>query len=166
MSDDRMTAAEYRVMLDTGEHVDLQKYDSAVAVDPGTTTGVAYVSEEGDIYTQSADFFETLIYAQNHSDSDLWIVEAPYLTKWGKTQSGPRAYSSGKVAREAELLVKGLNIRGCDVREHDPRNEGSGQWTGKWDSDLAHRIVGDWEGPDNEHTRDALKLLFIYGFIG
>lgn len=160
-----MTAEEFRT-----EHTD--SVDApAVAVDPGKTTGVAVCFSDGEINTRTMDFWSLMDTADGEAaiaqmKNSVYIVEAPYLTKWGKTQSGPRAYSSGRVAREAELLVEGLERRGYDVLEHDPRHEGSNQWSGKWDSDLAHRIVGEWEGPDNEHTRDALKLLFIYGFIG
>lgn len=145
-------------MTDAEKLTVAREYDSAIAVDPGTTTGVA-VSRPGRLRTHTSQFWEV---AGRFSElAGLAIVEAPHLTTWGKTQSPPIAYSSGKVAREAQLLVEGLEQRGMNVIEHDPAGGNS-----KWDSKRAHQIVGEWEGPDNEHTRDALQLLVQYGFAG
>lgn len=164
-ANDKLTAEEFRQEHGPGgPGVDPSQYDSAVAIDPGTTTGVAaYDYEKANLKTHTLDFWEVMRRAEVWKPlrEFVCIVEAPHLTKWGKTQSPPIAYSSGKVAREAELLVEGLELKGLDVIEHDPAGGGS-----KWDSKRTHQIVGQWEGPDNEHTRDALQLLVEYGFAG
>jgi len=167
-----MTEDQLEALQGKGDTEAALDAESAVAVDPGTTTGVAISYADRELHTRTTDFWTLLKMTSTKTSPSIWqlrdvvyIVEAPYKTGWGKTQQGPRAYSSGKVAREAELLVEGLNRRGHDVIEHDPRHDG-GDWSGKWNSKLAHHIVGGWEGPDNEHTRDALKLLTLYGFAG
>ena len=168
---DRMTAAEFRE--EHGEEIGQIDADSAVAVDPGKTTGVAVLHKDGTLHTFTTDFWGIYHEADQAkrsawSDGDYkWIVESPHLTEWGVhgPDNNRTIYNSGGVAREAELLVKGLRRRGFEVIEHDPHHSG-GQWgSGKWNSKTAHQIVGEWGGPDNEHTRDALKMLFIYGLI-
>jgi len=168
-----MSEDQYKALQGDDDTPPALDAESAVAVDPGVNTGVAICYSNGDLQTKTTDFWTIAGGSQAESSTRItllkdavYIVEAPYITRWQKTQnSSAMAYKSGRVAREAELLVKGIRRMGWTVIEHDPHNDG-GDWSGKWDSKLAHQIVGEWEGPDNEHTRDALKLLTLYGFAG
>lgn len=166
---------EVRQAIEGDAQIAGESYDSAVAVDPGTTTGVAVCFVDGELKTRTTDFWGLYERIRDHSSpvvaqmkNVVYIVEAPYMTKWGKAQdNSAMAYNSGGVAREAELLVEGIERSGHEVIEHDPHSSGNSAWSGgKWDSETAHRIVGEWEGPDNEHTRDAIRLLVSYGFAG
>jgi len=166
-ANERMTAAEYRAQqAESGRRVASLP---AVAVDPGTTTGVAVAFADGEIKTRTSDFWDEMERVFEFGAPQVatmrdptYIVEAPYLTRWGV--HGPehrkQVYNSGGVAREASLLVDGLEWRGYDVIEHDPRDQGQ-----KYDSKTLRGIVRDWDGPDNEHVRDALRLLVWYQVI-
>jgi len=171
-ANESMTAAEYREQqAGSGRRVTSLP---AVAVDPGTTTGVAVAFADGEIKTYTTTFWGLMDPVGQSTDITIvqmqdptYIVEAPYKTEWGKAQdNSAMAYNSGGVAREAELLVEGLERRGYEVIKHDPHSSGNSGWGGgKWDSQAARLIIGGWDGPDNEHTRDALRMLFWYDAI-
>ena len=158
-ANDSMSAAEYRAETS----VDPTAYDAAVAIDPGKNTGVAWTDCDG-LHTATTDFWDLL---DEMESPERWppdvavILEAPYLSRPGMSANNTAlAYRSGQVAREAQLVRDRLESLGYDIVEHDPSQQGS-----KWDSDMMRQIVGDWDGPDNEHTRDALRLLLFYSFI-
>jgi len=150
--------------------------DVALAIDPGRESGLAWT--DGDrVVTGTASFWEIwdalselhLGRALGASVPAVWetsdhcvLLEAPYKSRQSMGAQPAVAYNSGQVAREAELLAEWL--RGNDILykliEHDPSQQGP-----KWDSSFARKIVGDWEGPDNEHCRDAIRLLFFYEFL-
>jgi len=149
--------------------VELGVYQNVVAVDPGSTTGLAVVwSDNAQTYTR--DFWQVFDWAERIDDprDTLYIVEAPYKT--GVTHqrliAGQKrlsaqlkiAQNAGAVQREAELLVEGLRELGYDVVEHEPST------SKKWDHESLEALVGEWIGPSNEHTRDALLMLVAYGF--
>ena len=104
-----------------------------------------------------------------NTDGTLYIVEAPYKT--GVTHqrliAGQKrlsaqlkiAQNAGAVQREAELLVEGLRRLGYDVVEHEPST------SKKWDHQSLEGLIGEWNGPSNEHTRDALMMLVAHGFL-
>lgn len=176
-----MTAAEYRRRtqgqqdLGLGEEKDAP--DEVVAIDPGKESGLAWTDGER-VATGTASFWP--ICDQKTPWAELlpirrtaWtlavrrqrmriILEAPYRSAVGKRSHNQTAiaYSSGRVAREAELLRDRLTEQGYDVVEMDPS-----RLDGKWSSKTAGRIVGEWTGHDNEHTRDALRLLVSHGYI-
>ena len=145
------------------------QYDQAVAIDPGATSGMAYT--DGDyIVTETATFWELVDDLMDKSGvlgtipaSEVAILlEAPYKSAVGKAGHNETAiaYSSGQVAREAELLKGRLSER-FDVFEHDPAGQSA-----SWSSTACERVIGDtWKGPDNEHVRDALRLLVFYNFL-
>jgi hypothetical protein len=143
-----------------------RKFDTALAIDPGTDTGLAWPNGER-IKTLTTDFWG--VYHQLDSTYDKYtgpdetclLLEAPYKSRPGMSaDQSATAYRSGQVAREAELLLVAAERLGYTVIEHDPSQQGR-----KWDSQFAESLVGAWEGPDNEHVRDALRLLFIYQFL-
>jgi hypothetical protein len=174
---ENLTAAEFRKKYGDEPQPDLDglgapadEFSEAVAIDPGSETGLAWT--DGDrIRTVTTDFW-TLATRHWHSaypfsksdvDSDTCCVllEAPYMSRPGMSaDEGAIAYRSGQVAREAELLRDRLDAFGYTVIEHDPSQQGK-KWTRRW----ADAIVGDWDGPNNEHCRDALRLLFFYDFL-
>lgn len=145
------------------------QYDQAVAIDPGATSGMAFT--DGDyIVTETATFWELVDDLMDKSGvlgtipaSEVAILlEAPYKSAVGKAGHNETAiaYSSGQVAREAELLKERLSER-YDVFEHDPAGQSA-----SWSSTACERVIGDtWKGPDNEHVRDALRLLVFYNFL-
>lgn len=141
-----------------------------MAVDPGSTTGLAVVwSDNAQTYTR--DFWQVFDWAERIDDpcDTLYIVEAPYKTGVTHQQlvDGQKALPSrlkiaqnaGGVQREAELLVEGLRRLGYDVVEHEPST------SKKWDHESLEGLIGEWNGPSNEHTRDALMMLVAYGFL-
>jgi hypothetical protein len=145
-------------------------YRKVVAVDPGASTGVA-VKWGGQVNTYTLDFWQVYRRAVEASPSDesLYVVEAPYKT--GVTHQRliddqqrllPQlkvAQNAGGVQREAELLVAGLRRLAYDVVEHEPST------SKKWDHEALEGLIGEWNGPSNEHTRDALMMLVAYGFL-
>jgi len=150
--------------------------DVALAIDPGRTSGLAWT--DGDrVVTGTASFWDIwdalseldLGRALGASVPAVWkasghcvLLEAPYKSRQSMGAQPAVAYNSGQVAREAELLAEWLRSDGTVYRliEHDPSQQGA-----KWDSSFARKTVGDWEGPDNEHCRDAIRLLFFYEFL-
>ena len=182
-ANETMSAEEYRQkygdqaqpQLDgLGDPAD--KYDIALAIDPGRSTGLAWTDEDrvvtgtsdwwsvwdalASLYTGAA--FEASVPGVLESSDLCVILEAPYKSRQSMGAEPAVAYNSGQVAREAELLAEWL--RRYEIRygliEHDPARQDQ-----KWDSSFARKIVGDWEGPDNEHCRDAIRLLFFYNFL-
>ena len=141
-------------------------YDRAVAIDPGTDTGLAYT--DGDqVVTETSDFWGAIddlmrpagVLGTIPHDQIVVILEAPYKSRQSMGRKPAIAYNSGGVAREAELMAERLSEK-FEVVEHDPSRQGK-----KWDSQAAHHFIDQWDGPDNEHVRDALRLLFFYNFI-
>lgn len=152
-------------------------HDAAVAIDPGSTTGVAVADADGALTTYTSDFWavtRATIHERWMEDA-IWVVEAPYkrsLThSWLRQEAEDEkglikiAQNVGGNHREAELLVEGLCRRGYDVVEHDPQSGG-----GSWSSKAGRRKVVEgsleWDGPANEHCIDALFMLTVYGFAG
>ena len=150
-----------------------EEYRTVIAVDPGVTTGVAAIlpHDENVAVRAYAEDFWTVYHrtiSQDPSDT-LLVVEAPYKT--GVTHqrliAGQKrlsaqlkiAQNAGSVQREAELLVEGLRKLGYDVLEHEPST------SKKWDHEGLEGLIGEWNGPSNEHTRDALMMLVAYGFL-
>lgn len=142
------------------------EYDQALAIDPGSDTGLAWTDGE-TVKTVTTDFWG--VYDQlsgtppRMGDPEITcvILEAPYKSRPGMwADETAIAYRSGQVAREAELMQEAADEWGYTVIEHDPSQQGR-----KWDDDFARKIVGDWEGPSNEHCRDAIRLLFFYDFL-
>lgn len=153
---------------DLGDREVVREASSAISVDPGQTTGVAFKPLDGKIVTRTADFWEFFGLVQDGIlAADVFIVEAPYLTNWPEGQpSSPVAYRSGMNHREAKLLVVGLNRLGFSVVEYDPHHSGSSGWDSK---SAKKRVVTDnidWKGPRNQHCIDALHLLLLFGVIG
>jgi hypothetical protein len=150
--------------------LDPEQYDEIVAVDPGTTTGVAILCE-GRLATTTQDFWALMRRARADARTvrSLYIVEAPYKTGVthqrlvaGQNRLGAKlkiAQNAGGVQREAELLVEGLRQLDQDVLEHEPST------SKKWGDEKLRRLIGDWNGPSNEHTRDAIMMLVAYGFL-
>jgi hypothetical protein len=145
------------------------RYDQAVAIDPGATAGLAYT--DGDhIVTETSEFWVIIedltrpagVLGTIPHEQIVILLEAPYKSAVGKSGHNETAiaYSSGRVAREAELLAERLS-RKFEVVEHDPAGQGA-----SWDSTTTERMLGQtWDGPDNEHVRDALRLLVFYNFL-
>lgn len=161
-ANESMSAAEFRQQqADQGQRV---AADSAVAVDPGKTIGVAVKHRDGLLVTHTTDFWEInrVTIDERWMELTPWIIECPQATRFGVHGPDTRrqVYNSGGVAREASLLVEGLERRGYTVVEHDPYDQGQ-----KWDAQTLRGIVGGWDGPDNEHVRDALRLLVWYGVV-
>jgi len=172
-----LTAEQFRQKYGDESQPDLDglgapadEFSEAVAIDPGKDTGLAWT--DGDrIRTVTTDFW-TLATRHWHSaypfsksdvhpDTCCILLEAPYKSRPGmNAENGAIAYRSGQVAREAELLRDRLREFDYTVIEHDPSQQGR-----KWDDDFARSVIGDWDGPNNEHCRDALRLLFFYDFV-
>lgn len=145
-----------------------KQFSEAVAIDPGRTSGLSWTDGD-DVRTWTSEFwsivgptfFSGLPPGVAHTDNTCVILEAPYLSRPGMHANIPaKAYNSGGVAREAKLIHERLEMAGYHVIEHDPAGQGP-----KWESREIRPIIGDWEGPDNDDTRDALRLLFFYNFI-
>lgn len=145
------------------------RYDQAVAIDPGATAGLAY-TDGHSIVTETSDFWAIIddltrpagVLGTIPHDNIVVLLEAPYKSAVGKAGHNETAiaYSSGRVAREAELLAERLSDK-FEVIEHDPAGQGA-----SWDSATTERMLGQaWDGPDNEHVRDALRLLLFYNFL-
>ena len=180
-ANETLTAEEYRQKYGDQAQPQLKEMqpgnacDVALAIDPGRESGLAWT--DGDrVVTGTASFWaiwsalaelipgaplEGATPGVRAGDCCV-ILEAPYKSRQSMGSRPAIAYNSGQVAREAELLAEWL--RGDEIGyrliEHDPAQQGA-----KWDSSLARKIVGDWEGPDNEHCRDAIRLLFFYNFL-
>lgn len=167
-ANETMTAAEWREhraesRSDTYEA--LTGADSAVAVDPGRTTGVAVVREDGSIETHTTDFWELNRATIDHRWMELvpWIVECPQKTRFGVHGPDTRreVYNSGGVAREAMLLVEGLEKLGYDVYQQDPAKYETGTWSEK----VFERMGVEWKGGKSAHERDAVKMLVLWGIV-
>ena len=149
-------------------------YPCALAIDPGTETGVAW--SDGDrIVTGTSDFWEASsalrngrphealavkVPAPDHSSEMVVILEAVYESRQSMGAGPAIAYNSGQVAREADLLSRLIGKLGHDLIEHDPAGQ-----PGKWNREVAERRVGDWVGPNNQHVRDAVRLLYWYEML-
>jgi len=166
---ERMTAAAFRAQYggasEDAAALEVVDYSEVIAVDPGKKTGLAQYHAHTDppgLYTHTGTFWDVIGTAEEiHRHKVLWIVEAPHASRPSMTRTNPNViYSSGRVARESELLVERLRALGHAVIEHDPARQGQ-----KWDDAFARRVLPDWSGPSNEHTRDALRLLFYYNVI-
>lgn len=142
-----------------------KRLEEAIAIDPGKTAGVAWTNSD-QIEAWNSDFWAIHDTLQGHADRiDLHeemvvLLEAPYLSRPGmRTGNTAQAYNSGGVARSAELLKNRLETIGYEVVEHDPSAQGP-----KWDAKTLGKMI-TWDGPNNEHIRDALRLLILYNFI-
>jgi hypothetical protein len=183
-ANETMSAEEYRQKY--GDQAQLEGMrpgdtcDVALAIDPGRESGLAWT--DGDrVVTGTASFWDlwsalsalhpgaALEPTGGASVPAVWeasdccvLLEAPYKSRQSMGAQPAVAYNSGQVAREAELLAEWLRSDGIGygLIEHDPSQQGP-----KWDSSFARKIVGGWEGPDNEHCRDAIRLLFFYDFL-
>jgi hypothetical protein len=176
---ERLSAEEFRQRYlgsperDRTQMPHSQEHSTALAVDPGRDTGVAWTNAGGRIVTGTCgwwdlqhtlarpDLSNVLKEPVPSSDPDACcvVLEAPYKSRQSIGRKAPIAYDSGRVAREAELLAEWVRQSEYGFIEHDPSRQGE-----KWDSDRTRRIVGDWTGPDNQHVRDAIRLLFYYSF--
>jgi hypothetical protein len=148
--------------------------DVALAIDPGKDTGLAWT--DGDrIVTGTSDWWQVWNALASMVPSAALggpapgltdatdccvILEAPYKSRQSMGREAAIAYNSGQVAREAELMAEWLREVDYRLIEHDPSQQGS-----KWDSDFTEQVAGAWEGPDNEHARDAVRLLVLYRFL-
>mgnify|MGYP000238091019 CR=1 FL=1 len=147
-----------------------QTYDRAVAIDPGKesmhlawTDGDRATAWASDFWSVCTNFENRPADAAFPCEKTVILLEAPYLSAPEKSSRTPSAvaYSSGMVAREAQLLQERLDSFGYQVEEFDPARYESGSWTAQ----TAEQFVGPWYGPNNEHARDAIRLLFYYNFL-
>jgi len=179
-ANESMTAEEFRRRHKPQQSLDgleppHKRYEEALAIDPGTDTGIAWTG--GDcVQTATTSFWPLTTRHLAHLFDDAGmptlssaeavencciLLEAPYESRPGMAaDESAIAYRSGQVAREAELIRDRFEHFGHEVIEHDPSQQGQ-----KWDSGFARKIVGNWKGPDNEHCRDAIRLLFFYNFL-
>ena len=174
-ANETLTAEEFREKYGgptaeeaTGELGD--NYQKVVAVDPGVDTGVA-VTWGDHTKTFTVDFWDVYRRSRKGTNTDgtLYVVEAPYKTSVthqrlidGQQRLSAQlkiAQNAGGVQREAELLVEGLRRLGYVVLEHEPST------SKKWDHDSLEGLIGEWSGPSNEHTRDALLMLVAHGVL-
>jgi hypothetical protein len=186
-----MTSAEYQARFGRGgdsggqqEAFDApphRRCSTALALDPGSTTGVAF-TDGSTVVTAKTQFWDAVMAIDNgrmpgrraevllDPVDTAFIVEAPQNagvvhqrlvnSQQSRTSLLKIAQNSGSVQREAALLIAGIRrLYGPETLiEHTPTSA-------KWDARQAEQIVGPWDGPNNEHTRDALAILFLYNFI-
>lgn len=148
------------------------QYEKAVAIDPGVMSGLAWTGGSR-IYAWRSRFWQIAGDTPFLDRPDrLWglldpsetaiILEAPFLSRPGMAANNTaKAYNSGRVAREAELLDARLTGCGYDVSRFDPAK----YKTGKWDQRTTEHMAGEWAGPNNDDVRDAIRLLVFYDFI-
>lgn len=186
-ANDQLTAAEYRELTgqqgpqDEAGNPETAPKESALAIDPGTETGAAWTNGK-HLRLATVDFWALLEELEHGADTD-WpinvtpartaiILEAPHLrpVTHARNLKGQNwraaakiAQNAGGVQREAELLAEGIERLGYQLTQTAPIQEK------KWPAGYAERVAKglglEWEGPNNEHTRDAFRLLLHHNVV-
>lgn len=123
-----------------------------IGIDPGKDTGIAYLNEDGTIdELRAVDFWETVnIITWLHPKEIEVAIELPSNKH---VLPGRRGVDVGSVIREAELLVKLLELRKIKHKTYPP--------LGKISAEEFNLETG-WKGKSNQHTRDAARLAIKY----
>lgn len=123
-----------------------------IGIDPGKDTGIAYLNEDGTIdELRTVDFWETVnIITWLHPKEIEVAIELPSNKH---VLPGRRGVDVGSVIREAELLVKLLELRKIKHKTYPP--------LGKISAEEFNLETG-WKGKSNQHTRDAARLAIKY----
>jgi hypothetical protein len=171
VENDRFSAEEWREQTGPSKS-DYDKKPIALGIDPGSKTGVAWRGPNGQIATMKTNFWELWeMLRSGHAPRGIQeetidrskccvILEALYLSRQSMGAQPKIAYNSGQAARESELMGQWIKKSSYGLIEHDPAS-----YDAKWDPKIAEAVTGGWVGPNNEHTRDALRLLFAYDYI-
>lgn len=123
-----------------------------IGIDPGKDTGIAYLNEDGTIdELRTVDFWETVnIITWLHPKEIEVAIELPSNKHVLPCRRG---VDVGSVIREAELLVKLLELRKIKHKTYPP--------LGKISAEEFNLETG-WKGKSNQHTRDAARLAIKY----
>lgn len=126
-----------------------------IGIDPGKDTGIAYLNEDGTIFNLGTDDFwgavdVILLFDQMESIELEVAIELPSNKH---VLPGRRGVDVGSVIREAELLVKLLELRDIPHKKYTP--------LGKISAEKFNLETG-WKGKSNPHTRDAARLAIKY----
>lgn len=124
-----------------------------IGIDPGKYTGVAILNNCGTIdKLLTIDFWGAVVTIDCYSSSNKLMV-AIELPSNKHVLPCRRGVDVGSVIREAELLVKLLELRKIKHKTYPP--------LGKISAEEFNLETG-WKGKSNQHTRDAARLAIKY----
>lgn len=134
-----------------------------VGIDPGVNTGWALLDTSTG---KLAECSKTQIHlawlrlADMHRDGSLRLVvfEDARLRQWFGTKGTEALQGAGSIKRDATAWAGYLAWLGCPYKAVKPAPGAT-----KWKAEHFSRVTG-WEGPSNEHGRDAACL--IWGMRG
>lgn len=126
-----------------------------IGVDPGKVTGLA-ISING-IITEliTTDFWGCIDHLNNNHDAMI-VIELPRTKHVWHSATSIRAVQRtsvnvGSCIREAELIIKWLHKNKRVYIIQAPQGKINGR---------KFKIITDWKGRTNSHTRDAAMLIY------
>jgi hypothetical protein len=164
---ERMSASEYLAMVVGGKtpvrnSAPTPKKRFLIGLDPGVQTGISQYDRRDKclLVCETTDFWGAIDRVFRLSDpADCVVyVEDASLIKFTFEQKGEGTYqdrisrNAGRIQRESELLIEGLQRAGYEVVRLKPSGK-------KWDAKEFQRITG-WKGRTNQHQRDAARFVF------
>lgn len=160
--DARRKAARYLLGIDPGASTGLAVYDTEARAYEGHTLTFWSCYE---LVTDRFEPDETLIFVENPKEHGFMYgrhmkrLHTLFARRqWSKLKDDvtgriiPIAFKVGSNRREAELLADRLEDEGYPVERVTPR-------TKKWDRQMIERVTGYTGPPNNEHVRDAIKIV-------
>lgn len=137
------------------------KHRTIIGLDPGTNTGVAIYIDGRLSELSTIDPFEIQEFL-GYSCADRVVFEDSRLISYMFTtvKSRPAALKMARNVGEVDAWCK-LIIAVCDqlkIPAHGISPKGKGA---KLDADAFKRLTG-WDGPSNQHTRDAASIAWPY----
>lgn len=146
-----------------------ERYKHVVALDPGKTTGCAiYHRSDHAIEGRTLDFWGAVKLSGEFDPAvTLIVIEDPRLNgfTYGRHTSRNAVRAVQKISRnvgmnqqDAARLAEHFEGEGFAVRLVQPAGA-------KWTAKTCQRLTGYDGKPQNQHVRDAIRLLFQEGII-
>lgn len=143
------------------------RFEYVIALDPGKTTGCAiYDADADEVECRTLDFWQAAALAGEFAPSvTAVLVEDPRFNaptfehgEHGRRKREKISQNVGQNKEQAGLLVDRFDGAGFTTKAVRPRGA-------KWDAGKCRMLTGYDRTPNNQHIRDAIRLLFNEGVI-